>query len=184
MGIFMNIKTIANLVSQSISTIHNYVYPGLTSYMLTAPSTKGCLRLFYADREISDSITPHSHRYSLGCTVLQGEVKNAIYYAMQDDSGDTFMSSRLDYDKLTNDYSKKPIRAERLTSVVTSHLAGDQPEYWLAADTIHSIAFSKDTYVLVSEGPQVNAASIIIEPMVNDIHINTFKREPWMFSSQ
>ena len=45
------------------SPIHNYILPGLTSWVLKpAGDGHGMIRMFEASRETQEFITPHSHR--------------------------------------------------------------------------------------------------------------------------
>src|SRR6185436_17204277 len=73
----MNALQLLNLVKYS--PIRNYVVPGVTSWII-APETPehGLFRLFTCDRFQLVTVAPHSHRYDLNCTVMNGAVYNTI----------------------------------------------------------------------------------------------------------
>ncbi len=85
----MDIDFIKNMMH---SPIHNYIVPGLTSWLIGNPSEFGKVRVFTCERNHKEAIVPHSHRYDFQCYVANGNVTNHIWY---DDpkNGDEFIVS-------------------------------------------------------------------------------------------
>lgn len=166
------------------SPLHNYVIPGLTSYLIGEQANqthkRGRVRLFVSEREHFEPITPHSHRFDFTCHVLKGCVSNTIWTPADSPlDGDIYMRSRLMYEGSPGEYTALPISEERWVKETTQYNEGDT--YQMTADQVHSIHFSRGAHVLFFEGPNVSDTNIILEPVANGEHIKTFKTEPWMF---
>lgn len=67
--------------SMAHSGIHNYVVPGVSSYLIggTPQGGEGCVRLFHCERDQQEAVTPHSHRFNFHCVVLKGQVINRVW---------------------------------------------------------------------------------------------------------
>jgi hypothetical protein len=178
--------TILNEIEAAIApmlnnSLRNYIVPGLTS-SLVGGNGKGLVRLFQANRDTLEFITPHSHRFDFTCVVLYGDVMNTIF---RSGSG---------YDERWCYSTINQVCGENgLNEYV--HIRDDKPSTWRAeaksystGDTysmkhteIHSIKFGRNTRVLFFEGPQLTPTSHMIEPWENGKVIPTFRTEPWMF---
>jgi len=162
--------------------IRNYVIPGLSSYMLGAPGVDGsCVRLFEASRSQLDSVTPHSHRYSLMSWVVRGWVRNRLWREVDDDhaEGEAFRTSWLRYDGAPGKYKKEIGGVSNWVSETRLYREGEC--YTMEARDVHSIYFSKDALVLVFQGHNEMAMSKVIEPVVDGQVIPTLKTAKWMF---
>lgn len=159
------------------SPVHNYVIPGLTSWLIGAPSPKGTMRLFECSRDHPETITPHSHRFSLHYRVLAGTVTNMLW-TLDDDKGDEYRYSDMGYDKMGH-YTRIDWKEGYWSRSAQHYQAGD--EYSMGPDQVHSIYFSKGAVVLLFEGPTVSETSLVLEPIVDGKVVPTFKVEPWMF---
>lgn len=166
------------------SPVKNYGIPGLTSWLIGAPSEAGCVRLFECSRDHQEPITPHSHRFDFFCMVLAGEVKNIIwekrkYWDTVIGVDDLYQASELEYMGDIGQYEKRADGAAQFRRTPTTYKAGEN--YSMKRDQIHSIFFSAGTKVLFFEGPQRSTSSEILEPFVDGELVPTFKVEPWMF---
>ncbi len=160
------------------SPLHNYGgIPGLTSWLIGAPSEQGTVRLMECSRDHYEPIIPHNHRFDFECIVLCGNVRNIIWTA--DESGDEYQVSQLRYEGTPGNYQKDKIGVVRYKNKVELFRTGQK--YGMSAEEIHSIFFGKDTKVLFFEGPDKGSSSFILEPFVNNEVVPTFKVEPWMF---
>lgn len=155
--------------------IANYVIAGLDSHLLE----NGKIRLFENSRDHQDSITPHSHRFDFSCLVIRGSVLNRVWSECDEDSGDYFQSSTLDYSGEIGDHEVTAEGRWRYDYCDTCYMEGDV--YSMKSDEIHSIQFSKAAIVLFFEGPQKSSASKIIEPVVNGVLIPTYEKKSYMF---
>lgn len=162
------------------SPLRNYAgIPGLTSWMISERGPKGCVRLFECERNHSEHIIPHSHRYDFHCIVLSGTVRNVIY-DVSDSQSDQFVATNLRFEK-TGTYKREDETYVYASMNETTYTAGQS--YEMCAHEIHSIYFSKGARVLFFEGPPETNFSKILEPVANGEHIKTFQVEPWMFKS-
>lgn len=160
------------------SAIRNYGgIPGLTSWLIGAPSPHGLVRLMECSREHQEPIIPHSHRFDFHCVVLAGSVRNIIWTMAP--RGDDFRASVLTYRGAPGEYRPAPGETHTWATTTRTYMAGQ--EYAMTADQVHSIFFSRDAQVLFFEGPCSTDASIILEPVVDGVALPTFKVEPWMF---
>jgi hypothetical protein len=168
------------LQSMKHSPIQNYGgIPGLTSWLIGAPSEQGLVRLMECSREHQEPIIPHSHRFDFHCVVLAGFVRNIIWEPCV--KGDEFQASVLTYSGEPGKYRKTACASQLWAATTRAYAAGD--EYGMTADQVHSIFFSRGASVLFFEGPKVSDTSIILEPVVDGEVIPTFKVEPWMFKT-
>lgn len=161
------------------SRLDNYILPGLSSTLLSGADVN--VRMFKNSRPSDGVITPHSHRFSLGCCVMQGEVTNWIYLL-----GDSGFSGQAEYQATTLRYDGKPGHYEFGSSEFRHYrrygqrfVAGEW--YFMRHTDIHSIEFSQDARVLIIEGPDVSNETTILEPVVNGKVVPTFEVKPWMF---
>lgn len=168
------------LLAMKHSPVRNYVIPGLTSWLIGAPSPKGCIRLFECEREHQEAITPHSHRFDFQCWVLAGWVTNRIWgeCVFKEREADWYIASQQTKGRMggyeVSASTRRPYKYRDATY-------GPGQWYSMKADQIHSIYFGRGTKVLFFEGPEVTDATTILEPYANDEHVRTFKVEPWMF---
>lgn len=165
------------------SPIRNYVIPGLTSWMISVPNSDGsCIRFLESSRIQTETITPHSHRFGLSNLVLAGEVHNTLWTVTTDHQtrhAEPYMATEQTYGGKPGLYgcaSKKEVMARSVTSV---YKVGQS--YAMRANEIHSIHFSKGAAVLLIEGAKENETSVILEPLVDGLVIQTRRVEPWMF---
>jgi hypothetical protein len=186
---------IEKLMTLSISKIENYAMIGLTSYLVTNRSdSKGCMRMFHAERHSIQMITPHNHRYDLDCRVLRGTVVNTLWLEAHNCVGsepplegkptyDRFGVSDIIYGGTPGEYQRRRNRESWFRPVAHVHTADRNPEYSMASHEFHSITFQKDACVLVFEGPTESSVSQIIEPYCPNKFIETMRVESWMFKS-
>lgn len=189
MKVFSELTT--HLADMMHNKLGNYIVPGLTSVLIGDGDKHGKVRLFMADRETRDTITPHSHRFDFHCVVLRGHVRNALYI-QSTEPGDGGMLPREQWCLSTIDQvcgvngirsyhhtrDNGPLwyaKHERLYSV--------GQEYGMKHMEIHSITFSKDAMVLFFEGPPLTSVSKMIEPWVNGRVVPTFETKDWMFEA-
>lgn len=169
------------LIQMAHSPLHNYVLPGMTSYLMGEPNN-GTVRLFVNSRTQFEHITPHSHRFDFQCQVLRGEVINIVFTEKGDGKGDRYLSTKIIYGGEPGHYVRQKDGVENWVSC--RHRYGQGDWYSMRHDEVHSIVFSPDAVVLFFEGPQVSDSSIILEPWVNGEAVPTFKTEPWMFKRE
>ncbi len=177
---------IEHLISMQHSPVHNYVIPGLTSWMLGEPSkTHGCVRMFTMSRTHEESIVPHSHRFDFRCLVLKGSVKNVIWTEEQTVSygealtGDQYEVSEVTYEGEFGVHKCKPCYRAFFNRKIETYT--ENKEYSMKAEEIHSIYFSKGARVLFFEGPPRLPTSVVIEPVVDGEKIPLMRTDPWMF---
>lgn len=163
------------------SPVTNYVVPGLTSYMIGAPSEHGCVRMFHSEREHQECLTPHSHRFDLQSWVIQGSVTNIIWTPTgdEDTGADLFQTTVLEYEGSIGSYKKTKGGVGKWRAAPKRYLEGEC--YQMKAEEVHSIRFSRGAILVIFEGAQVSNSSMIIEPYVDDLLVPTFKVEDWMF---
>jgi len=175
------------------SAIHNYVAPGLTSWLI-GTSPKGIIRMFEAERDTREQfVTPHNHDSDFTCLVLDGQVDNYIYHD-KDRVPNRLVSGPLSpFEK----YARRGIRrsgdthgayeTDRSQAAVYEFCIEEccyRPgeTYSLQHDEYHSIRFHKGTRVLFFEGPKLDTPVSFLEPWVAGYGpVPTFKVEPWMF---
>lgn len=179
------IKMIDLFLALAHDHVDNYVIPGLRSSMITDLGARGKVRLFQMTRHQCTTITPHSHRYDLQCTVLRGEVRNTTWHPSTiQDEGDLF--------KVSEQFLKKGMKPnslcrydtyERNTAPFYAEVQTfrELEDYWIAHGEIHSIEFSKGAVVLVVESETKADSSLFIEPVDRGVTIQTMKTEGWMF---
>lgn len=165
------------LLDMAHSPIQNYVVPGLTSWLIGSPGVKGTVRMFECSRNQQEAITPHSHRFDFQCLVLEGRVRNRVWY--ENSNGDEYGRTQLRYGGGVGKYSYGTREVGYYLYDEDVYLSGET--YAMRAEEIHSIYFEKGTRVLFFEGPTVADTSIILEPFVDGEVIPTFKVESWMF---
>lgn len=167
------------LQSMKHSPVRNYGgIPGLTSWLIGAPSPEGLVRLMECSRDHQEPIVPHSHRFDFHCHVLAGQVRNLIW-TQQPVHGDEFQLSELIYGGKIGKYRCNAGFIERWSISSSTYREGG--EYSMKADEVHSIFFSRGAAVLFFEGPTISETSIILEPFVDGEVVPTFKVESWMF---
>lgn len=170
------------LKDNSYGHIHNYIVPGLTSMMLAEdPNHDGQkVRLFHSARNHQEHITPHSHRFDLACCVLAGSVVNSIWCKRTGSTGaDEFQATSLTYKGEPGQYDRADAGRAFWGKKETTYHPSDW--YFMRHSDVHSIQFSRDALVLIIEGPSLTDTTTIIEPVVNDVVVPTFKVEDWMF---
>ena len=174
---------IEELIKKAYSPLKNYIIPGLTSSLITAPSKDGCVRLFESSREHQEQLTPHSHRFDFKCYVVKGWVTNIIWSKQRlAGDGDRFMSSTLTYQGEAGKYNTAVGESGFWSPEKSTYQAGDF--YSMRYHQIHSIQFSRNAQVLFFEGKTETNESFILEPDVDGTIIRTMKTEKWMFKSE
>jgi WD40 repeat protein len=174
---------IEELIKKAYSPLKNYIIPGLTSSLITAPSEDGCIRLFESSREHQEQLTPHSHRFDFKCYVVKGWVTNIIWNKEWiAGNGDRFVSSTLTYQGAAGKYKTSVGEPVFYSPSKETYQAGDW--YSMRRHQIHSIQFSRNAQVLFFEGKTETDESVILEPEVDGTVIRTFKTEKWMFKSE
>jgi hypothetical protein len=171
-----------DLKAMAHSPIYNYIVPGLTSYMIQDFADGGKIRLFHASRDQQEFVIPHNHRFDLTSIVIKGEVENTIWEETQEGRQDLFQMCRLYYNGSPGVYSLEKYHPIMPFKPVTNVYTPGQ-FYNMEADTIHSIKFKKDTWLLIIQGPELRSDSTILQPYVNGEMIQTFKVEDWMFQT-
>ncbi len=169
------------LVAMAHSPVQNYVIPGLTSWLIGAPSPKGTMRLFTNERDHQESITPHSHRFDFQCWVLSGHVRNRLWRKTHynDREGDKYQVTTLRYG---GDMGKYTTEAGEVDGWRYSDEVYREGEcYAMEADQVHSIFFSRGAKVLFFEGETVANHSVILQPFAGNEVIPVFEVKPWMF---
>lgn len=163
------------------NTLHNYIVPGLTSHLIGG-AAHGLVRLFHAERETLEFITPHSHRFDFTCLVLNGNVANTIF-SVGTVHDELWVQSEINQvcgkDGLNDYVHKRETEPTFWRSETKQWHMGDT--YSMKHTEIHSIKFSRNAKVLFFEGPQITTTSHMIEPWSNGKVIPTFRTEPWMF---
>lgn len=189
MNIYSNMG-IAHIMQMAHSPIHNYVVPGLTSWLIGKPSASGCVRLFECSREQQEFVTPHSHRYDFSAMVLRGEVTNTLWSIANSSTLDRYNLSNLYYEDKPGVYVKTTSSAvaEPQRWAPTSTRFGPSlengPLYGMAHGEIHSIKFGRKALVIVFEGPTITTQTKILEPCDGEGNaVETFSVAPWMFRS-
>lgn len=159
--------------------IHNYIVPGLTSWLLVEhPNAGGMVRLFEASREQRLHVTPHSHRFDFTCYVIEGSVENQVWH--RSTQGDEYMEQTMTYLGGPGKYEIRSVN-EKGRWVYDSCVYGKGELYSMKHDEIHSIIFTRNARVLFFEGPHVTNDTVILEPVVGSAVIHTMTYEPWMF---
>jgi hypothetical protein len=172
-------KLLDQLNAMKHSPVHNYAIPGLTSWVIGAPSKdQGMVRLFENERQHYEPITPHSHRFDFTAQVLKGRVRNILWE--QDKDGDLYQLSTLRYCGETGKYEGQSFKDVMRFSPLSADYTEGQV-YSMTGDQIHSIYFDRGTVVLFLEGPKKSNYSSILQPVVDGELIPTFKVEDWMF---
>lgn len=170
-----------HLASMKHSPRHNYVIPGLTSWLVGGVDLSkgtGIVRLFTCSRDHEEPILPHTHRFNFTCVVLYGKVRNRIWW--ESSSGDEYMESSVTYEGIMGQHKKTECRIDRFT--FTEHEYAADEEYSMKAGEFHSIYFSKGAQVLFFEGPSdPKMLSYVLEPVVDGEVIPLFRTDPWMF---
>lgn len=162
------------------SPAHNYVIPGLTSWLIGAPHpTHGCVRMFTMDRVHEENIIPHSHRFDFRCVVLEGKVVNHLWEETTEVLGDPYQISDVSYEGILGKHRQTPIRNGWFRRVSATYDRGT--EYGMLAEQFHSIQFAKGTTVLFFEGPNRLDLSQVLEPISQGEVVPLFRTEPWMF---
>lgn len=183
-------KHIANLASlmryMKHSSVHQYATAGLTSSLIGGKEGTGNVRLFEAERNTREWITPHSHRFDFSCFVVAGTVENIIFTPSGDAGADSYVVGTVrPVDGGMGKY--EVIRHEEeeprgWTEVRKTYKSGEF--YAMAHDEIHSIVFNKGAKVIFFEGPNVIDTSVFLEPFSNGKRIETFQAKSWMFDKE
>lgn len=173
-------ELIAFIETMKHSPSHNYVIPGLTSWLIGTPNKEhGCIRMFTMSRDHEEPILPHSHRFDFRCLVLRGSVRNRVWHEASPSLGDLYEISDVSYEGVLGKHIK--------TTLLRGHFAktectyGEGQEYSMKSEEFHSIFFSRNSAVLFFEGPNRLVSSRILEPVAGSETIPLFKTEPWMF---
>ena len=166
------------------SPIHNYILPGLTSWVLKpAGDGHGMIRMFEASRETQEFITPHSHRYGLHCEVLAGWVENTIWKNSElvgaSNNSDEWMLCSLKYAGNPGEYTQTPGPIRRYAKETRRYAAGSS--YDLNHSQIHSVRFSRGAVVVITETAQRTDTTQILLPVAYGKAVPTFKVESWMY---
>lgn len=179
----MNDKHLEHILSMLNSRIGNYVIPGLSS-SLVGGEGRGMVRMFECSRDHEESITAHSHRFDLLCIVLRGKVWNTTWTKANsnDEEADEYHAVSLDYLGDVGEYRRVGREVSCWKWQTHQYKQGD--EYFMKADEVHSICFSRGAKVLCFEGPTVSDKSIALLPYVDGETIDTMTVQPWMFKKE
>jgi hypothetical protein len=167
-------------------SLDNYIVPGLVSSLLGR--AEGNVRLFEASRMQRSEIAPHTHRYDFVAMVLQGHVLNTRYREIGNDESngpgtEKWMALKQTYGGQPGSYPLSQAAGVcDLTPMITRYSAGEI--YEMRSEEIHSIVFSQNAVVLMLEGPQLKATSVVYVPyMGRDTRFNYAAPPvaPWMF---
>lgn len=170
-----------HLESMKHSPRHNYVIPGLTSWLISDPSPHGCVRMFECSRDHEEPILPHTHRFNFSCIVLNGKVRNRIW--SPNALGDEYQVSEVTYEGIMGQHQKFPQHIGKFLFMEREYREDD--EYEMSSGEYHSIYFRKGTKVLFFEGPSdPDEKSLILEPVVDGEVIPLFRTDPWMFRGE
>lgn len=181
------------LLDMRHSPVRNYVVPGLTSWLIGEPSATGLVRLFEAERETVEAITPHSHRFDFQCWVLAGWVRNRIWKRRVNSDGcDWYFESVLVRGLPKSGHAPRMgeyTQGDKGMDIAVPYTwedttYGADEWYSMGHKDIHSIHFGRGTKVLFFEGPQRTEEVTILEPRANEVRVPTFKVEPWMFQRE
>ena len=173
----MNPDVIKHLVSMRHSPLHNYIVPGLTSWLIFDQGALGKVRMFDCTREQHEFITPHNHRFDFVACVVEGSVENSLWIPSA--NGDEFQITRTTYLNEPGKYESEIWQRNKFITDVIDYEQGEW--YGMKFNEIHSIKFSKGTKVLFFEGPCKVNNSLVLEPVVDGEHLRTMRTEPWMF---
>lgn len=176
----MQIEAIAAAVLRmKHSRIRNYIAPGLTSWLIGGEGN-GKVRLFTADRDTREWITPHSHRFDFTCLVLSGEVENVIFgRTFRHDMGNMYTVGTLRASEVGKYEFEPGVKCEPFDERISVYRTGDT--YSMHHNEIHSIRFGKGSAVLFFEGPEIKQETQVLEPYSDGRRIPTFTTAPWMF---
>lgn len=178
----MHKAVVDQLITMRHSPLHNYIVPGLTSWLIMDQGGAGKVRMFENTREQHHFVTPHSHRFNFSACVVRGWVENTSWFlAAGNQFADEFCVTAMKYDGTPGQYVKESTKVDRYMSDSILYQPGANAWYSMRFHEIHSIKFSKDAIVLFFEGPAVTDSSFILEPVVDGHHIPTMRTEPWMF---
>ena len=160
------------------SKIPNYVLPGLESYLVDGHPE---CRVFHATRVAFSAPIPHSHRSDLRCLVLKGCAVHHVF--TPDEKGDLYSTRKMRYNGRPGNYQDDIIveYAAPLGSKTDAYLEGDS--YSLTYDQIHTVTFSRDSYILIEEGEHKTEWTQYLLPVVDGRVIGEMTVEPWMFKS-
>lgn len=176
----MNHEVISQLASMRHAPLHNYIVPGLTSWLIMDRGNHGKIRMFENTREQHHFITPHSHRFNFSCCVIRGVVMNTLWHCASDKSkGDPYMVTSSKYLGTPGQYENTQKHAANYYTETAIHKEGDW--YAMKFNEIHSIKFSKGALVLFIESQAMTDISYTLEPFVDGEYLQTMHTEPWMF---
>lgn len=175
----MKKEVIDHLVSMRHSPLHNYIIPGLTSWMILDNGAAGKIRLFENTREQHFHITPHSHRFNFSCCVIRGHVHNTTWFSCEKGRGDMYRAIDEKYLGRPGEFEKLGEFDSPFVSDTIEYAEGDW--YSMKFHEIHSIYFSKNALVLFIEGPSLVTTSLTLEPIVDGEYLPTMETKPWMF---
>lgn len=178
----MNLDVIRNAItSMKHSGIRNYVTPGLTSWLVGGEG-HGKIRLFTADRDTREWVTPHSHRFDFTCMVLAGSVTNILFSRTgRRDQGNAYAVGILRAP--TGGIGAYEFRSGEEVGHFdeNSYVYSTGETYGMRHHEIHSIRFSRGAVVLFLEGAEVTTESVVLEPWSDGRRVPTFATQPWMF---
>ena len=168
------------------NVIHNYIAPGLDSYLLGVSGGK--IRMFEMTREQEFFISPHNHRFDFACLVLQGMVRHYTYHPRFSDLDEDILGDENEEYQISTYYpprNGKPFDVKIVDTgyfsrTTTTYVSGDW--YHLFRDKYHSIEFSMGARVLFFEGADQAETSNFLEPIINGKVIPTFTLPDWMYN--
>lgn len=170
--------------SLSISTIENYVVPGLYSFLLTEKNEDvGCIRAFMQTLHQEYFVTPHSHRYNHEIIMIKGECQQILYEETSirsDDYSQFYRKSTIEYLNSPGKY-RHSLGGHLGQYVRRNKRLEEGQRFRLNSDEIHSIFFNKGAIALIKEGPDIDCMSYILQPIAKDELINTFQVNEWAF---
>ena len=174
-------RVVEMMIEQSLHIIEDYIIPGMTSYLLKRREDGSTVRLFVMTRSQMMFIAPHSHRFDLRSTVLEGRVLNTMWYPKTGAESDCFRVYSLEYKGKPGDYEKRPVGFGPVWPVGVQYWMGDS--YFMTHSEIHNIWFARGSAVLIDESEPKSTESKILEPFNQERQQEypLFRTAPWMF---
>jgi hypothetical protein len=160
------------------NVIHNYIVPGLSSYLLR----NGKVRLFEASRHQHHAVVPHSHRFDFMCLVLRGHVDHTVWEPRSfDDQGDEWAIMEV-RGTFAEGYKVQHSELGYFAPVTKTYGVGGW--YGCSHDEVHSVRFSSNALVLFIEGAPRFETHFVLSPVGKKTRCgdpDILRTPEWMF---